>query len=47
MNKNIEPVFFSENDDINHGVGHSAGGSATLELENNSPDRKQIKTLNF
>ena len=37
--KNIEPVF--ENDkDIDYVVGHSAGGSATLELEKNYPDRK-------
>jgi hypothetical protein len=37
--KNIEPVF-KENGDIDYVVGHSAGGSATLELENNFPDRK-------
>jgi hypothetical protein len=37
--KNIEPVF-KENDDIDYVVGHSAGGSATLELENNFPNRK-------
>lgn len=37
--KNIEPVF-KEDDNIDYVVGHSAGGSATLELENNFPDRK-------
>ena len=37
--KNIEPVF-KENEDIDYVVGHSAGGSATLELEKNFPDRK-------
>ena len=37
--KNIKPVF--ENDkDIDMVIGHSAGGSATLELEKNYPDRK-------
>jgi hypothetical protein len=37
--KNVEPVF-KEDDNINYVVGHSAGGSATLELENNFPNRK-------
>jgi pimeloyl-ACP methyl ester carboxylesterase len=37
--KNIEPVF-KEDDNIDYVVGHSAGGSATLELQNNLPDRK-------
>jgi len=37
--KNIEPVF--KNDpDIDIVIGHSAGGSATLELEKNYPERK-------
>ena len=37
--KNIEPVF--ENDkDIDMVIGHSAGGSAALELEKNYTDRK-------
>ena len=37
--KNIEPVF-RENKDIDYVVGHSAGGSATLELQKNSPIEK-------
>ena len=37
--KNIEPVF-KEDDNIDYVVGHSAGGSATLELEKNFPERK-------
>ena len=37
--KTIEPVF-KENEDIDYVVGHSAGGSATLELEKNYPNRK-------
>ena len=36
--KNIEPVF-KDNPQINYVVGHSAGGSATLELEKNHPER--------
>ena len=36
--KNIEPVF-EDNPQINYVVGHSAGGSATLELEKNHPER--------
>jgi hypothetical protein len=37
--KNIEPVF--KNDpDINIVIGHSAGGSATLELEKKYPERR-------
>ena len=37
--KNIEPVF-RENKDIDYVVGHSAGGSATLELRKISPIEK-------
>ena len=37
--KNIEPVF-RENKDIDYVVGHSAGGSATLELQKKSPIEK-------
>ena len=37
--KNIDPVF-KNNPQIDYVVGHSAGGSATLELEKNYPDRK-------
>ena len=37
--KNIEPIF-RDNEDIDMVIGHSAGGSATLELEKNYPDRK-------
>jgi triacylglycerol esterase/lipase EstA (alpha/beta hydrolase family) len=37
--KNIEPVF-RDDKDINTVIGHSAGGSAALELEKNYPDRK-------
>jgi len=36
--KNVEPVF-KDNPQINFVVGHSAGGSATLELEQNHPER--------
>ena len=36
--KNVEPVF-KDNPQINYVVGHSAGGSATLELEKNHPER--------
>ena len=36
--KNIEPVF-KNNPNIDTVVGHSAGGSAALELEKNFPDR--------
>jgi len=36
--KNIEPVF-KESPDIDTVIGHSAGGSAALELERNYPDR--------
>ena len=32
--KNVEP-FFKENEDIDTIIGHSAGGSATLESERN------------
>ena len=37
--KNIEPVF-RDDKDIDYIVGHSAGGSAALELEKNYTDRK-------
>ena len=37
--KNIDPVF-KNNPQIDDVVGHSAGGSATLELKKNYPDRK-------
>ena len=37
--KNIEPVF-KEDKAIDYVVGHSAGGSATLELERNFPEGK-------
>ena len=37
--KNIDPVF-KDNPQIDYVVGHSAGGSAALELEKNYPDRK-------
>jgi hypothetical protein len=37
--KNIEPIF-AEDKAIDYVVGHSAGGSATLELEQNFPNRK-------
>ena len=37
--KNIEPVF-KNNPNIDYVVGHSAGGSAALELEKTYPDRK-------
>ena len=37
--KNIEPVF-KNNPQIDYVVGHSAGGSAALELEKTYPDRK-------
>jgi len=37
--KNAE-VVFKNNPDIDTVIGHSAGGSATLELEKNYPDRK-------
>ena len=37
--KNIEPVF-KDNPQIDYVVGHSAGGSPTLELEKNFPNRK-------
>ena len=36
--KNIEPVF-KEDSKIDTVIGHSAGGSASLELEKNYPDR--------
>ena len=36
--KNIEPVF-KEDHKIDTVIGHSAGGSASLELEKNYPDR--------
>lgn len=36
--KNVEPVF-KDHPEINYVVGHSAGGSATLELEKNHPER--------
>ncbi len=37
--KNIEPAF-QEDKSIDYVVGHSAGGSATLELERNFPETK-------
>ena len=37
--KNIEPIF-KENKGVDYVVGHSAGGSATLELAQNFPERK-------
>ena len=37
--KNAEPIFLN-NPNINYVVGHSAGGSAALELEKNHTDRK-------
>ena len=37
--KNAEPIFLN-NPNINYVVGHSAGGSAALELEKNYTDRK-------
>ena len=43
--KNIEPVF-KDNQQIDYIVGHSAGGSAALELEKNYPDRK-ITTITY
>ena len=43
--KNIEPVF-KEDKTIDYVAGHSAGGSATLELEQNFPDRK-ITTVTY
>ena len=49
IHKNIEPIF-RENKHIYiyiyYVVGHSAGGSATLELEKNFPDRK-ITTVTY
>ena len=36
--KNVEPVF-KDNPQIDYVVGHSAGGSATLELEKRYPER--------
>ena len=42
--KNIEPAF-KDNPEINYIVGHSAGGSAALELQKNYPDRKLIRLL--
>ena len=38
--KNIDPVFKDNPQTDYYVVGHSAGGSATLELEKNYPDRK-------
>ena len=43
--KNIEPVF-KDNPNIDTIVGHSAGGSAALELEKNFPDRN-IKSITY
>ena len=43
--KNVEPVF-RDNKDIDMVIGHSAGGSATLELQKNYPDRK-IETVTY
>ena len=37
--KNIEPIY-KDNPQIDYVVGHSAGGSAALELEKNYPNRK-------
>ena len=37
--KNVEPVF-RDDKDIDMVIGHSAGGSAALELEKNYTDRK-------
>ena len=37
--RNIEPIY-KNNPQIDYVVGHSAGGSATLELEKAYPDRK-------
>ena len=38
--QHIEPVF-RDDEDIDMVIGHSAGGSATLELEKNYPNRKR------
>lgn len=43
--KNIEPIF-KENEGVDYVVGHSAGGSATLELAKNFPQR-QITTVTY
>ena len=44
IHKNIEPVF-KEDKSIDYVVGHSAGGSATLELERNFPEKKKTALL--
>ena len=44
--KNIEPVFLN-NRDIDYIVGHSAGGSAALELENNFKKDRQITSVTY
>ena len=43
--KNVQPVF-AANPSITRVVGHSAGGSAALELERNFPDRK-VQTVTY
>ena len=45
IHKNIEPIF-KESEGIDYVVGHSAGGSATLELAQNFPARK-ITTVTY
>ena len=44
--KNIEPIF-KEDKNIDYVVGHSAGGSAALELENNFKKDRQITSVTY